>query len=60
MFEIKPLKSARDGIHKTEAQKKFILPPKQKHKRNLYYLHLELVLLLVELVQVKLLLLLIY
>lgn len=27
MFEIKPLKSARDGIHKTEAQKKFILPP---------------------------------
>ncbi len=27
MFQIKPLKSARDGIHKTPAQKKFILPP---------------------------------
>ncbi len=27
MFQIKPLKSARDGIHKTAAQKKYILPP---------------------------------
>jgi len=27
MYTIKPLKSTRDGIHKTEAQKKFVLPP---------------------------------
>jgi len=27
MYQIKPLKSARDGIYKTPAQKKFILPP---------------------------------
>jgi len=27
MFQIKPLKSARDSIHKTPAQKKYILPP---------------------------------
>lgn len=27
VYEIKPLKSARDDIYKTEAQKKYILPP---------------------------------
>jgi hypothetical protein len=27
VYEIKPLKSARDDIYKTDAQKKFILPP---------------------------------
>jgi len=27
MYQIKPLKSARDGIYKTPAQKKYILPP---------------------------------